>query len=266
MILASLDEWGFSMIDIRAHTKTDYAVLPDIDSPAMQALDDGDWECLDEIGGLLIAKGANDRFGVTLLHSHFPIGDNEIMIEEPRTGERAFTLRPVENRAAGAGDHVAINLEFGSGRDDGALPMIGLEFIRSEALNGIAPVADSDARVLRDVREVLERRGRLRRFGVGLLHDAIGLKESEVLLETCDLATRALRCIAAGREDKRVGSGVETTWSWSAPAEAEAIDPRAMRTCRRQCTAVRVCFKAEDGRHQSQEGGHEPSGHDVGPD
>ena len=175
------------MIDIRAHTKTDYAVLPDIDLPAMQALDDGDWECLDEIGGLLIAKGANDRFGVTLLHSHFPIGDNEIMIEEPRTGERAFTLRPVEHRAAGAGDHVAINLEFGSGRDDGALPMIGLEFIRSEALNGIAPVADSDARVLRDVREVLERRGRLRQFaGVGLLHDAIGLKESGVLLETCD--------------------------------------------------------------------------------
>ena len=80
------------MIDIRAHTKTDYAVLPNIDSPAMEALDDSDWECLDEIGGLLIAKGANDRFGVTLLHSHFPIGDNEIIVEEPRPFERAFTL------------------------------------------------------------------------------------------------------------------------------------------------------------------------------
>jgi hypothetical protein len=266
VILASLDEWRFSMIDIRAHTKTDYADLPDIDSPAMEALDDSDWECLDEIGGLLIAKGVNDRFGITLLHSHFPVSDSEIMVEEPRPGERAFTLRPVEDHAAGADDRVAINLEFGSGRDDRALPMIGLEFIRSEALNGIAPVSDSDARVLRDVREVLERRDRLRRFGVGLLHDAIGLKESEVLLETCDLSTRALNCIAAGREDKRVRSGVETTWSWTAPAEAEAMDPRAIRTCRRQCTAVRVCFKAEDGSHQSQEGGHDPSGHDIGPD
>src|ERR1019366_2181840 len=256
----------FSMIDIRAHTKADYAVLPDIDSPAMEALDDSDWECLDEIGGLLIAKGVNDRFGITLLHSHFPISDNEIMVEEPRPGERAFTLRPVEDHAAGADDRVAINLEFGAGRNDRALPMIGLEFIRSEALYGIAPVSDSDARVLRDVREVLERRDRLRRFGVGLLHDAIGLKESEVLLETCDLSTRALHCIAAGREDKRVSSGVETTWSWTAPAEAEAMDPRAIRTCRRQCTAVRICFKAEDGSHQSQEGGHDPSGHDIGPD
>ena len=254
------------MIDIRAHTKTDYAILPDIDLPAMQALDDSDWECLDEIGGLLIAKGANDRFGVTLLHSHFPIGDNEIMVEEPRPGERAFTLRPVENRAAGADDRVAINLEFGSGRDDRALSMIGLEFIRSEALNGVAPVSDSDARVLRDVREILERRDRLRRFGVSLLHDAIGVRELEVLLETCDLSTRALHCIAAGREDKRVSRGVETTWSWSAPAEAEAMDAWAIRTCVRQCTAVKVCFKAEDGSHHSQEGGHDPSGHDIGPD
>ena len=144
--------------------------------------------------------------------------------------------------------------------------MIGLEFIRSEALSGIAPVSDSDARVLRDVREILQRRDRLRRFGVGLLHDAIGLKESEVLLETCDLSTRALHCIAASREDKRVSRGVETTWSWSAPADAGAIDSQAIRTCRRQCTAVKVCFKAEDGSHHSQEGGHDPSGHDIGPD
>ena len=254
------------MIDIRAHTKTDYAVLPDINSPAMQALDERDWECLDEIGGLLIANGVSDRFGVTLLHAHFPIGDKEIMVERPRPGERAFTLRPVEDRAAGADDRVAINLQFDVGRDDRALRMIGLEFIRSKALNGVAPVSGGDARVLRDVREVLERRDRSRRFGVSLLHDAIGLKESEVLLETCDLSNRALHCIAADREDKRVGRGVETTWSWTAPAEAEAMDPLALRTCQRQCTAVRVCSKAEDGSHKTHEGGHDPSGHDIGPD
>jgi hypothetical protein len=85
-------------------------------------------------------------------------------------------------------------------------------------------------------------------------------------LETCDLSTRALHCVAAGREDKRISRGVETTWSWSAPAEAEATDSLAIRTCQRQCTAVRVCSKAEDGSHHSQEGGHNPSGHDIGPD
>lgn len=254
------------MIDIRAHTKTDYAVLPDIDSPAMEALDERDWECLDEIGGLLIANGVNDRFGVTLLHSHFPIGDHETMIERRCPGERGFMLRPVEDRAAGAGDLVAINLQFDAGRDDRALPMIGLEFIGFDALNGVAPVSDSDARVLRDVREVLERRDRSRRFGVSLLHDAIGLKDSEVLLETCDPSTRALHCIAADREDQRVARGVETSWSWSAPAEAEAMDALALRTCQRQCAAVRVCLKAEDGGHRTEEGGHDPSGHDIGPD
>jgi hypothetical protein len=250
------------MIDIRPHTKTDYAVLPDIDSPTMEALDDKDWACLDEIGELLIAKGANDRFGITLLHSHFPIGDNEIMVEKPNPSERTFTLRPLEGFAAGGDDHVAINLQFGGSHEDCTLPMVGLEFIRSEELAGIAPVSTSDALVLREVREVLERRNRLRRFGVGLLHDALGLKESEILLETCDLSTRALHCVAASREDERVRVGVETTWSWLAPAKSGPMEPDATRLCRRQCT--RICLTPEGGSHQS--GGHEPSGHEVEPD
>jgi hypothetical protein len=50
----------------------------------MEALDDNDWACLDEIGELLIGKGANDRLGITLLHSHFPVDDAEIMVEEPK--------------------------------------------------------------------------------------------------------------------------------------------------------------------------------------
>ncbi len=188
------------------------------------------------------------------------------MVEKSRPSERTFTLRPLEGRAAGGDDHVPINLQFGASRDDCTLPMIGLEFTRSEALAGIAPVSASDAQVLRDVREVLARRNRLRRFGVGLLHDAIGLKDSEILLEACDLSTRTLQCVAAGREDERVRSGVETTWSWSAPAKVGANEPHATRLCRRQCTAVRVCSKAPDGSHQSQDGGHEPSGHEVSPD
>ncbi len=251
------------MIEIRAHSKTDYAVLPDIDSSAMQALDDSDWDCLDEIGGLLIAEGANERFGVTLLHSHFPIDDKEIMVEEPQIEERAFTLRPV---AGCAEDRVAINMQFAASGGDGVLSMIGLEYIRSEALSVAAPVSDSDAQALRGVREVLDRRNRLQRFGVGLLHDAIGLKESDVLLETCDSSARTLRCIAARRDDNRVRSSVETTWSWATPVDdAVSTDAQATRLCRRQCTVVKVCYQAEDG-HRSQDGGHEPSGHETGPD
>jgi hypothetical protein len=222
------------VIHIRPHTKTDYAVLPDIDSPGMGALDDGDSACLDEIGELLIAKGANNRFGITLLHSHFPISDNETLVEQACAGERSYTLRPVEDRAGGADNHVAINLQFDADHDDCNLPMIGLEFVRSEALAGLAPVSASDAPVLRDVREVLERRDRLRRFGVRLLHDAVGLKKSEILLENCDLSTRTLHCAVAGREDQRISIGVETTWLWSAPAEAG----RCQRECHKTCLSL----------------------------
>ena len=152
------------------------------------------------------------------------------MVERRCSGERGFMLRPVEDRAAGAGDLVAINLQFDAGRDDRALPMIGLEFIGFDALNGVAPVSDSDARVLRDVREVLGSAATVsRRFGVSLLHDAIGLKDLEVLLETCDpLHPRAALHRGRSRRPTASARGVETSWSWSAPAEAEAMDALAL--------------------------------------
>jgi len=222
------------VIHIRPHTLRDYAILPDIDSLGMGTLNEGDLACLEEIGELLIAKGANSRFGITLLHSHFPIGDNETLVEQASAGERAFTVRPVADRADSSDDYVAINLQFDADRNDGILPMIGLEFIRSEALSDIAPVSASDASVLRDVREVLERRNYLQRFGVCLLHDTIDLKKSEMLLETCDLFTRTLHCVAAGREDQRISIGVETTWLWSTPAEAA----RCLRECHKTCISL----------------------------
>jgi hypothetical protein len=118
--------------------------------------------------------------------------------------------------------------------------MIGLEFIRWPAQGNITPISSNDATVLNSVRETLHCYNRLRRFGVALLHDGIALTESEILLETCDPSTRTLHCIVAGREDQRVSGGIETTWSWSAPAELASIDPVPARLCRRQCT--KICF------------------------
>lgn len=78
-----------------------YSGLPDIKDvvprgPADDAL-------MAEIAGVLNRHGAIDRFGVTLLHTHFPIHDGEIMLEETDETLRVQKLSPVPKHEAVGG-------------------------------------------------------------------------------------------------------------------------------------------------------------------
>jgi hypothetical protein len=56
-----------------------YRDLPDIDD--VQAFDESDEQCLSAIKDVLDRFGKLERFGVTLLHSHFPIYEGEALVE-----------------------------------------------------------------------------------------------------------------------------------------------------------------------------------------
>jgi hypothetical protein len=247
------------MLDIRCHTKTDYAHLPDIDMPNAGTLSNTEQDCLDEIGALLTATAATGRFGVTLLHAHFPVRDGEMLIEQVEQSKQAFTLHPVAADAAAAVDFVATNLMFDDPCGDDSLRMVGLEFVSRDTLGDTSPVAQDDLQLLYKIRNLLERYGCTRRFGISLLHDTLALQENGILLETCEIATRTLRCIAALRADARVKNSIETNWSWLALTDSAQDGLVSSRVCRRQCT--KICLTPEGGSHQS--GGHEPSGHEV---
>lgn len=49
-----------------------------------------DYECLDELRGVLKKHGAGERFGIHLLHKHFDVADDEVLVEF--TDEEARTL------------------------------------------------------------------------------------------------------------------------------------------------------------------------------
>jgi hypothetical protein len=70
------------MLALRHHNSRDYAMLPDIDDSDAGTLTLADQVCLEEIGDCLLRSNANSRFGVTLLHSHFLIDDDETFVEE----------------------------------------------------------------------------------------------------------------------------------------------------------------------------------------
>lgn len=67
--------------------------LPDIDDVEVRS--EADDACFAEIRDVLKRHSALGRFGVTLLHQHFDIADDELLVEQVDVDTRTLTIRPV---------------------------------------------------------------------------------------------------------------------------------------------------------------------------
>lgn len=67
-----------------------YRDLPDID--AVDPLNEADFACLAAIRDVLAQHGRLDRFGITLMHGHFPIEDHEVLVESCDDATRTLTM------------------------------------------------------------------------------------------------------------------------------------------------------------------------------
>lgn len=72
--------------------ETPLAQLSDIDDVA--PLSNVDKPCLDEIRAVLAKHDALQRFGITLLHEHFEVAEDEILVETIDAKTRTLTSRP----------------------------------------------------------------------------------------------------------------------------------------------------------------------------
>ena len=62
----------------------------------VKPIDKSDATCLEEVRRILAKHGCLSRFGVALLHSHFPLGDDEILLETTDVEKREHYVRPVK--------------------------------------------------------------------------------------------------------------------------------------------------------------------------
>jgi hypothetical protein len=245
------------MITLRHHNSRDYANLSDIDSSDAGIITSDDQACLGDIGSCLLRVQANARFGVTLLHSHFPIDDDETLLEEVHLDERIITLRPVRGHPSGAFATSVCVDDFDT--CNGELRLIGLEFASHQALAGVTPISSSDSDVLTSVVEILQRYGKTKRFGVRLLHDPLNLGEA-VLLETCDPIRKVLTS-RSETDTPTLAQSIPTVFRWEKPpvrnGDGLLIDQGCMQYCR---TANRCVQPARGGHDPSRS--HEPTDHE----
>ena len=74
-------------------TTTDVPPLPDIRE--VHPYSDNDRALFSELKSVLERHNAAGRFGVMLLHSHFPVATNEVLCEKTDIGARHQTIAPV---------------------------------------------------------------------------------------------------------------------------------------------------------------------------
>jgi hypothetical protein len=62
----------------------------------VRPIDESDAQCLEEVRLVLQKHNALDRFGVALLHSHFDLASDEMMLETTDAERREHLVRPVK--------------------------------------------------------------------------------------------------------------------------------------------------------------------------
>ncbi|HST69504.1 MAG TPA: hypothetical protein VLI94_07590 [Solirubrobacterales bacterium] len=62
----------------------------------VESLSSKDQDVIDQVRRVLEENGALDRFGLTLLHSHFDLGPDEVLVETVDADSRTLTIRPLD--------------------------------------------------------------------------------------------------------------------------------------------------------------------------
>jgi len=233
---------------LREHNIADYATLRDMDSTDVAVLDDADRACLDELGRYLVSTDAWQRFAIWLLHKHFEPDTGEVFVEHVSTAPRGTETRPVKRHGA---DLAVTSLRFDPDVRCG-VGVIGMEFADPAHFGSTASLSDDDEAVLAGIAKRLRAEGKTERFGVRLIRDPLGLLESEVLVETCDVTHRRLHCSVDSRDCVPTDS-VETTWLWKPNEKPNPAGPNVMQYCMMMC--------GYDGN-----GNHYIEGHTIMPD
>jgi hypothetical protein len=178
--------------------------------------------------------------------SHVNAG--EVFVESVITAPRGTETTPVK-RCFAQGLN-ATSMRFDPDVSSG-VGVIGMEFADPTDFGSTSSVSADDEAVLTGIAQRLRAHRKTERFGVRLIRNPLGLKENEVLVETCDLAHRTLHCSVGERDGVRAGATVETTWQWK--PSLSKTGPKVKQYCLYQCTT-----DADSGVHQ--EWGHVPSG------
>jgi hypothetical protein len=241
------------MLQIPDHEVDDYSALHDMDGTDVGVLTEDDRACLDELGDYLVTTESWQRFAVWLLHKHFEPAPGEIFVERPTPERREIETNLVE-RSVWPGVSASA-IRFGADVQSD-VEVIAMEFAEPADFGPTSPLSAHDETVLAGIAERLRAHSKIDRFGLKLIRNPLGLSERDLLLETCNSASRTLFGDVVSRDAAPADlTLVETTWRWR--VVHGAAQPEVMQDCTAACITV---GEGHDLRH-----GHSGTDNDDNP-
>jgi hypothetical protein len=97
------------------------------------------------------------------------------------------------------------------------LTILPMQWTRVQDLRDVPPLDAADMACIADLREVLERHGRLRRFALQLVHKHFDMAPDEVLVEYSDPLLREQRLRVEPRDGRAARAAIPTAWMLDRP-------------------------------------------------
>jgi hypothetical protein len=173
------------------------------------------------VGGAIVHNGLGERLGVSLLHKHFPLAQDEILIRSFDMPNRTVTMRPSKEGKSHAIPYLWRLVRQTSGR----FSYYPLEYVREEDAEDFSDFNLGDhADFLLDMAQTLTEHGVQDVFGVAVPTNIrkLAQDDEELLIETTDHATRTLTVTPHAGPLPENEELTETIWTFSAAEEASA--------------------------------------------
>ena len=74
-----------------------------------------DEQCLNDLQAVIEKYGLTNKFGVSLLHKHFDIADDEVLLERNNPKERTLTSSPIKIEEAEKPEYMTTMWRFDDG-------------------------------------------------------------------------------------------------------------------------------------------------------
>lgn len=200
-----------------------YADLPYIDNVRpWSATEDGD--CFNDVADVLLDSHSEMRFAITLLHHHFVVHENEIMVSRFERDDILVT--------AALGVHDALSRctvpsSWRLNSSGNKFELVPLEWIQTTEANALRlRLSTSDKETLSQLGRVLVRHGALNRFGFRLAEVLPVARKGMVIMETTYINDRMLELAPETEISADLGSSIQTTWQIkesSSPSNAEVF-------------------------------------------
>lgn len=187
-----------------------------------------DEKCFIEIGKILYKYNFLKKYVITLLHTHFEISDDEILLEYSFYPKKHVGKSPFKVSSLTSYNIIPTSWRLTDNSNERLVP---LEYSTEGIIGFIPKYNHIDFKCFSEIYSILSKYNNVNRFGIALNYDNIKLNKDYVSIETTLYNEKILSIKPIQRKHKIIAKAVRTTWQFN-----ESII-HVSSTCKKETTS-----------------------------